>query len=168
MPFQHNAFSALAENDSNDKSITTSVATQVAALTHQSQITSSTLANTSQCHDQQMAHIASQQDLMHQNMHQIIAAWKAVTFNASNKGRGIGRYAGGQGCGCACQARGREHSLPMYAIGGGGFNPSGPMGGHMALHAPMAPPMIAPAYHAPPAPYPSAFNITGNVNANIH
>ncbi len=31
----------------------------------------------------------------------------------------------------------------------------------------MAPPMIAPAYRAPPAPYPPAFNITGNVNANI-
>jgi hypothetical protein len=79
-------------------------------------------------------------------------------------------------------------SPPMYAIGGGGFNPGrfrstrppglvppapppgfpgDPTGEHMVPHAPMAPPMIAPAYHAPPAPYPSAFNITGNVNANI-
>ncbi len=80
MPFQQNAFGALAENDSDNKSVAASVATQVAALTHQSQIMSSTIANTSQCHDQQMAHIASQQYLMHQNMHQIIAALNAVAF----------------------------------------------------------------------------------------
>ncbi len=188
MPFQQNTFSALEDNDSDDKSIATSTATQVVALTHQSQLTSSTVANTSQRHDQQMAHIASQQHLMHQNMHQIIATLNAVTFNVSNKGRSIGRYAGGQGCGHVRPARGRGCGPPMYAIGGGGFNPGrfpstcpsslfapatppsfpgGPTGGHMVPHAPMAPPMIAPAYRAPPAPYPPAFNITGNVNANI-
>jgi hypothetical protein len=95
MPIQQNAFSALAENNSNDESVAASIATQVAALTHQSQIMSSTIANTSQRHDQQMAHIASQQDLMHQDMHQIIATLNAVVFNASNKGRCSGRYAGG-------------------------------------------------------------------------
>jgi hypothetical protein len=95
MPFQQNAFGALAENNFNDKSIAASVAMQVVALTHQSQIASLTVVNTSQRHDQQMAHIASQQDLMHQNMHQIIAALNAVMSNASNKGRSIGRYAKG-------------------------------------------------------------------------
>jgi hypothetical protein len=124
MPFQQNAFSPLAENNSDDESIAASIPTQVPALTHQSQITSSTVANTSQCHDQQMAHIASQQDLMHQNMHQIIAALNAITFNANNKGRGIGSYAGGQGRGSARQARGRGRGPPMYAICGRGFNPS--------------------------------------------
>jgi hypothetical protein len=76
----------------------------------------------------------------------------------------------------------------MYAIGDWSFNPGifpsihppslfppaplpsflgNPTGGHMVPHAPMAPPIIAPAYCAPPAPYPPAFNITGNVNENI-
>jgi hypothetical protein len=167
MPFQQNAFGALAENNSGNKSVATSLAMQVAALTHQSQITTSIIANTSQRHDQQMAHIASQQDLMHQNIHQIIAALNAITFNANNKGRSIGRYAGGQGRGCARQARGRGHVPPLYAIGGRGFNPGGPTSQHMVPHMPMAPPMIAPAYPAPPAPYPPAYNITCTVNANI-
>jgi hypothetical protein len=94
MPFQQNAFRTLEDNDSDDESIAASVAMQVVALTHQSQLKSSTVTNMSQCHDQQMAHIASQQDLMHQNMHQIIAALNAVMFNMSNEGRGIGCYAG--------------------------------------------------------------------------
>jgi hypothetical protein len=85
----------LEDNDSDNESIAASVATQVTALTHQSQLTSSTITNTSQHHDQQMAHITSQQDLMHQNMHQITAALNAVMFNVSNKGHGIGRYARG-------------------------------------------------------------------------
>jgi hypothetical protein len=95
MPFQQNAFGILEDNNSNDESIAARVAMQVAALTHQSQLTSSTIANTSQRHDQQMAHIASQQDLMHQNIHQIIVALNAVTFNASNEGHGVGHYARG-------------------------------------------------------------------------
>jgi hypothetical protein len=114
-----------------------------------------------------MAHIASQQDLMHQNMHQIIAALNAVAFNANDEGRGIGHYARGRGRGRIRQARGRGHGPPMYAIGGRGFNPGGPMGGHIIPYTPMAPPMIAPAYRAPLAPYPPAYNITGTVNANI-
>jgi hypothetical protein len=55
----------------------------------------------------------------------------------------------------------------MYAISGRGFNPAGPTGGHMVPYMPMPPPMIAPAYRAPLAPYPPAYNITGTVNANI-
>jgi hypothetical protein len=85
----------LEANNSDDDSIAASITMQVTALTHQSQLMSSTVANTSQRHDQQMAHIASQQDLMHQDMHQIIATLNAVVFNASNKGRSIGRYAKG-------------------------------------------------------------------------
>jgi hypothetical protein len=95
MPFQQNVFSTLEDNNSSDKSIATSIAMQVVALTHQSQPTSLTVTSTSQRHNKQMAHIASQQDLMHQNMHQIIAALNAVMFNVSNKGRSIGHYAGG-------------------------------------------------------------------------
>jgi hypothetical protein len=167
MPFQQNAFCALAENNSDDKFIAASIAMQVVALTHKSQITSSTVTNTSQHHDQKMTHIASQQDLVHQNMHQIIAALNTVMFNASNEGRGIGHYARGQGPGCARQARGCGSSPPMYAISGRGFKPGAPMGRHMAPHVPMAPPMIAPVYRASQAPYPPAYSITGTVNANI-
>jgi hypothetical protein len=62
LPFQQNAFGALARNnDSNKESIAASVATQVAALTHQSQLTSSTMANSSQRQGHQMVHIAAQQ-----------------------------------------------------------------------------------------------------------
>ncbi len=100
-PYLQNAFGIL-EEESDDKSIVASIATQVAALTHQSQLTSSNVSNTSQRHDNQMAHIAAQQDLMHQNMHQIIAGFNAITFNVRNEGRGIGRYAGKQACGRGC------------------------------------------------------------------
>jgi hypothetical protein len=58
----------LAEDDSDEESIDKNVTSQVAALTHQSQLTSSTMANSSQCHDYQVAHLALQQDLMHKNM----------------------------------------------------------------------------------------------------
>ena len=48
-PFEHNAFGILAEDDNNNEaSIAATVATQVAALTYQSQLTQSTAANTSQ------------------------------------------------------------------------------------------------------------------------
>jgi hypothetical protein len=138
-----------------------------------------------------MAHIAVQQDLMHQIMHQIIAALNAVTFNISNEGPGIGRYEGRQACGHGCPLRGKRCGPPMYAIGRSGYNPvsgyphvggfpptrppsffqpgpqlsfpGGPTGGHIV--PPVA--MTQPAYRAPPAASPSGFNITGTVNANI-
>ncbi len=47
LPFQQNAFGTLANDDSDDTSAAT-VATQMAALTHQSQITATTAANLSQ------------------------------------------------------------------------------------------------------------------------
>jgi hypothetical protein len=51
LPFQQNVFVALANNDSDDNSATT-VATQMAALTYQSQITATMAANSSQQMDQ--------------------------------------------------------------------------------------------------------------------
>ncbi len=56
-PFQQNAFGALAKNNDNDKSIAATVATRVAALTYQSQLTQTTAANTIQHQDQQMVQI---------------------------------------------------------------------------------------------------------------
>jgi len=47
LPFQKNAFSGLANNDSDEDSSET-VATQMAALTYQSQLTATTAANSSQ------------------------------------------------------------------------------------------------------------------------
>jgi hypothetical protein len=110
MPHQQNTFRILGQNESDDNLVET-VATQVAALTYQSQITASSMANASQCAGQQFAHLASQQNLMHKNMHQIIAQVNALSLNQSNVGRG--RVAGtnfegsvGHECGhrqCPCR-----------------------------------------------------------------
>jgi hypothetical protein len=61
---------------------------QVAALTYQSQLTVSTADNSSQSAEQQLAHLASQQNLMHENMHQIITQVNMLSFNQSNAGQG--------------------------------------------------------------------------------
>ncbi len=146
----------------------------------------------SQCHNNQMAHIAAQQDLMHQNMHQIIAALNAIMFNIRDEGRGIGRYAGRQAHRHGRHLHGQGRGPPMYAIGrsrdnpGSGYPhiggypapirppdffppgpqlgfPGGPTGGHIV---PLAA-MTQPTYRTPPAASPPGFNITGTVNANI-
>jgi hypothetical protein len=77
LPHQQNAFGMLGATcvDSDKKSNNT-VAMQVAALTYQSQssaLTALTAANSSQHVEQQFAHLASQESLMHENMHQVIA-----------------------------------------------------------------------------------------------
>jgi hypothetical protein len=137
-PYLQNAFDVL-EEESDDESIAASVATQVAALTHQSQLTLSNIYNTSQHHANQMAHIAAQQDLMHQNMHQIVAALNTVTFNVSNEGHSIGRHAGRQARGHGRSSCGQGHGPPMYAICGNGYNPGGGfphVGGFPPTHPP--------------------------------
>jgi hypothetical protein len=60
LPFQQNALGALANNDSDDNSAAT-VATQMAALTYQSQIMANTAANLSQRMDQYVQTLAHQQ-----------------------------------------------------------------------------------------------------------
>ncbi len=57
-------------------------------MTYQSQVTASTTANASQHAEQQFAHLASQQNMMHENMHQIIAQMNALIFSQSNAGCG--------------------------------------------------------------------------------
>ncbi len=59
LPFQQKAFRVLAEEGSNEDSTAATAATQVAALTYQSQLTTSTGANSSQHQEQQMAHISA-------------------------------------------------------------------------------------------------------------
>jgi hypothetical protein len=127
-PFQKNAFGVLTEDDNNDnnKLITATVATQVAALTYQSQLPQSTAVNRSQRQDQQMAQIAAVHDATHKTLHQLINGMNALAFNVSNAGRRCiaGWGYGGHGRGCSCQmGRGRG---PQTYIGGfsQGFPPN--------------------------------------------
>ncbi len=60
LPHQQNAFGALANNANSDDDSVEIVATQVAAITYQSQLTALTAANSSQCQEIQLAHLASQ------------------------------------------------------------------------------------------------------------
>jgi hypothetical protein len=127
MPHQQNAFRIFGQTSIklDDKSIDR-VATQVVALTYQSQLTASTAANSIQCAEQQFAHLALQQNLIHENMHQIIAQVNVLSFNQSNAGQGRlwGFDSGGHGCG---HGRCKQGGTPMAFDGGqfgGGFAPA--------------------------------------------
>jgi hypothetical protein len=62
--FEQNAFVPLATtNDSDTEFVDGSVATQIAALTYQSQLTANTAANTSVQQEQQLAHLAVQKEM---------------------------------------------------------------------------------------------------------
>ncbi len=70
-PYNQNAFNILVETASDDEeSIKNMVTTQVVALTYQSQLSQSTAANRSQCHDMQLAQLAANQKAHHATMHQ--------------------------------------------------------------------------------------------------
>ena len=125
MSHQQNTFGILGQNKLDDDSVET-VATQVAALTYQSQMTTSTTTNASQRAEQQFVHLAFQQNMMHKNMHQIIAQVNVLSFNQSDAGRG--RIAGtnfkgngGHGCGHGHHPRGPQNN----ASNGGQFGTSG-------------------------------------------
>ena len=64
LPYQQNTFGVLAGNESDEDS-TDTVATQMAALTYQSQLTATTAANSSQQMSQYIQTLANQQDLLH-------------------------------------------------------------------------------------------------------
>jgi hypothetical protein len=82
LPHQQNTFGMLSPTSvDSDKESANIVTTQVAALTYQSQLTVLTAANSSQCVEQQFAHLTSQKNLMHENMHQIIAQVNMLSFN---------------------------------------------------------------------------------------
>ena len=108
-PAYQNAYGALGtDSDNDDESVTPTVATQVAALTFQSQLTASTAATTMQRQEQQLAHLAAVQDATHATLHGIIEGLNAVAFNVSDAGRGTGRtYAGGRGYGRGRTSAGR-------------------------------------------------------------
>ncbi len=99
-------FGILGEENDDNKANT--VATQVAALTYQSQLTQSTAAN--------MAQLSAVQDATHATLHQLIDGMNALVFNASDAdhGRYVGHGYGGRGHGhAACRAVGvtRWHTL---------------------------------------------------------
>ena len=60
LPFQHNAFGALAGNDSDEDDSAKTVATQMAALTYESQLTATTTTNSSQQMGQYIQTLAHQ------------------------------------------------------------------------------------------------------------
>jgi hypothetical protein len=107
MPHQQNAFGILGQNKSDNNWVET-VATQAAALTYQSQMTVSSTANASQRAEQQFAHLIPQQNMMHQNMHQIIAQVNALSFNQSDVGRGPVASNNFEGNGGCSRGRGRR------------------------------------------------------------
>ncbi len=117
-------FGVLAgDNDNNDNFIAASIATQVAALNYQSQLTKLTVATTSECQQQQIAQITAVQGAINGTLHHIVVQLNALTFNTSNVGR---ECFGGKGQGLS-HVRGRGRGPPTYVHGypqGGGF-PSG-------------------------------------------
>ena len=124
LPFQQNAFGALAANDLNDDSAET-VATQMAALTYQSQLTATTATNLSQQMGQYLQTLAHQQDQLHQNQHQMMEQMAALLFNQSDAGRGIGR-----------QGRGPPPPAAPFAPHGFGHNPYYGHGGPQTQQVP--------------------------------
>jgi hypothetical protein len=94
LPFQQNVFSALANEDLDDD-LAKTVMTQMAALTYQSQLMATMATNLSQRMDHYDQTIAQQQELLHQQQHQIMEQIAALSLNQSNAGRGIGRQGRG-------------------------------------------------------------------------
>jgi hypothetical protein len=100
------------------------VATQVAALTYQSQLAASTAANLIQRAEQQFGHLALQQNLRHENMHQIIAQVNALSFNQSSAGQGgLGSFdSSGRRCRRSRRKWGGAQTVFNGSQFGGGFD----------------------------------------------
>ncbi len=158
MPHQQNAFGILGQTESDDNSVDT-VATQVVALTYQSQMTATTAANSSQCAEQQFAHLASQQNMMYKNMHQIIAQVNALSFTQSDAG--CGRFAGNnfEGNGGHKRSRGqRPRRARNNAINRGQFGASSGFAPATGVFAPSPPPGgVMPCEDTPQGQRPTGF-----------
>jgi hypothetical protein len=131
-PYRQNAFGILGkDNDDNNKeSIANTNATQVAALTYQSQLVQTMAANNSQHQEKQMAQITDVQGAAHKTLQHIIAGMNGLAFNVSDAGCGrryVGQGYGGRSCRCG-RPQGHSQGPPAYVGGypqGGGF----PQGG---------------------------------------
>ena len=122
----NNAFGALGPSvETDDDDSVDTVTTQLAAVTLQSQLTASTVANSSQRTDQAVQLLAQQQHLLHANQHQIMEHLAALSFNASDAGQGR-RPGGGRGRGPApppyvqAPAMPAQGFAPTYQTGYGG------------------------------------------------
>jgi hypothetical protein len=99
------------------------VRTQVGALTYQNSVTLANMAaNTSQNNNHQFSQLAMQQNMMHENLHQIITQVNALTFNASNKEQETGHVSSWSGYGS--NSHERNYSGPHS----GGYTPAPPPG----------------------------------------
>ena len=165
LPFQQNALGALATSDSDEEDSTETVATQMAALTYQSQLMATTAANSSQQMGQYMQTLAHEQDLLHQNQHQMMDQMVALFVNQCNVGRGIGRQGRGPPPppapvapnrfgrtnygGRDRQGRGRGHRGPP-AFNAGCASPITPFSAGRAPGYMGLPPATVGEYYAPP------------------
>jgi hypothetical protein len=112
--YHQNAFGILGTNNSNDEeSLANTVATQVAALTYQSELTQTMAATTGQCQEMQLAQLAVAQEAQYATMHLLIEGLNAVAFYVSNAGHGFARF-GGRG-----SSRGRYGRIGGQQRGGG-------------------------------------------------
>jgi len=152
-PAYHNAFGALEEPSDDEDSVATAVASQMAALTYQSQLTASTAATTTQRQEQQLAKLTAAQEATHATLHQIIHGLNAVAFNVSDAGAGrTPRYDGGRGRSARGGRYGGGRNRPSFPARG---IPSFPARGIPTYHTDAAsgiPPYRPPtqAYTAPP------------------
>jgi hypothetical protein len=110
LPYMQNEFGALA-NENKDNNYTGTVATQVVALTLQSQSTASTAQNTLQHQNHLYQQMAHQQTLLHANQHPILEQLAALMFNASDVAQG------------QCCREGRSPATPTF------FQPTIPVPG---------------------------------------
>jgi len=154
----NNAFGALGPTaDTNDDDSVDTMASQLAAVTLQSQLTA-----TSAAHEQGMQALTQQQQLLHANQHQILEQLAALSFNASDAGQGIRRGGRGggrgtppptyvqaptmpttyqQGYGGRVRGRGRGRSgRTQQQYSHGGFPPAQGMGGVFPPTYAMPPP----------------------------
>ena len=98
----NNAFGAFGPTtETSDDGSVDSIATQMAAVTLQSQLTTAMAANSAQRHGQGMQALAQQQQLLNASQHQIMEQLAALSFNTNNAGQGIRRGGCGGGRGTA-------------------------------------------------------------------
>ena len=159
----NNAFGALGPSiETDDDDSVDTVATQLAAVTLQSQLTATTAANSSQRNDQAVQLLAQQQHLLHANQHQILEQLAALSFNASDAGQGR-RPGGGRGRGPApppyvqAPAMPTQGFAPTYQTGYGGRGRGRGRGRsgraqQAQFHHPSRPPTSSPHCSSPHGP----------------
>jgi hypothetical protein len=151
LPHQQNTFGMLCLTCvDSDKESVDAVAMQVAALTCQSQLTASIAANSSQHVEQQFA---SQQNLMHENMHQIITQVNGLSFNQSNAGQGSPMVNGNGGRRHNCKRRTQGVAPPVFDEGQFDVHsnlPQLPADLPQALHRGLSPMEACPKADKPP------------------